>query len=211
MDGVIESGEATINEAPITGESMPAIRFPGDSVYAGTILMAGTIRIRVTGVGSETVVGKLIERVELAQALRPQIQTIGDRFAKKGRSFLVPGGGTRFAGYTRPAAGSDDASGRLSLRGRAGHADRDERLHWELRTARHSGQGRNAPRIHGGSRHRGFRQDRHPDREPAEREPGDSVREWLHGGARSVAGGAGGNALAASAGDCDSLSGRPDA
>ena len=93
VDGVIEAGEATINESPITGESMPAVRFAGDSVYAGTILMAGTIRIRVTGVGSETVVGKLIERVELAQALRPQIQTIGDRFAKKvvPSSFLAAG------------------------------------------------------------------------------------------------------------------------
>ena len=93
VDGVIESGEATINEAPITGESMPAIRFRGDTVYAGTILMAGTIRIRVTGVGSQTVVGKLIERVELAQALRPQIQKIGDRFAKKvvPSSFLAAG------------------------------------------------------------------------------------------------------------------------
>ena len=93
VDGVIESGEATINEAPITGESMPAMRSAGDSVYAGTILMAGAIRIRVTGVGSETVVGKLIERVELAQALRPQIQTIGDRFARKvvPSSFLAAG------------------------------------------------------------------------------------------------------------------------
>jgi len=93
VDGVIESGEATINEAPITGESMPAIRSAGDSVYAGTILMAGTIRIRVTGVGSQTVVGKLIERVELAQSLRPQIQTIGDRFARKvvPSSFLAAG------------------------------------------------------------------------------------------------------------------------
>ena len=93
VDGVIETGEATINEAPITGESMPAIRSAGDSVYAGTILMAGTIRIRVTGVGSQTVVGKLIERVELAQTLRPQIQTIGDRFARKvvPSSFLAAG------------------------------------------------------------------------------------------------------------------------
>jgi len=93
VDGVIESGEATVNEAPITGESMPAIRFAGDSVYAGTILMAGAIRIRVTGVGSQTVVGKLIERVELAQTLRPQIQTIGDRFARKvvPSSFMAAG------------------------------------------------------------------------------------------------------------------------
>jgi len=83
VDGTIVSGEATINEAPITGESMPVVRSAGDGVYAGTILMAGAIRIRVTGVGADTVVGKLIERVELAHALRPQIQTIGDGFAKK--------------------------------------------------------------------------------------------------------------------------------
>jgi cation-transporting P-type ATPase C len=83
VDGIIESGGATINEAPITGESMPAIRSAGDPVYAGTVLLAGTIRIRVTSTGSDTVVGKLIERVELAQTLRPQIQTVGDKFAKK--------------------------------------------------------------------------------------------------------------------------------
>jgi manganese/zinc-transporting P-type ATPase C len=83
VDGVIESGEATINEAPITGESMPAVRGRGDAVYAGTVLVAGAIRIRVTGVGADTVVGRLIERVEMAQALRPNIQTVGDRFAKR--------------------------------------------------------------------------------------------------------------------------------
>jgi manganese/zinc-transporting P-type ATPase C len=83
VDGVIQYGEATINESPITGESMPAIRGAGDSVYAGTVLLAGEIHIRVTGVGAGTVVGKLIERVELAQALRPRIQTVGDRFARK--------------------------------------------------------------------------------------------------------------------------------
>ena len=83
VDGVILSGQATINESPITGESMPVIRAAGESVYAGTLLVAGAIQIRVTGVGNQTVVGKLIERVELAQALRPQIQTIGDRFARK--------------------------------------------------------------------------------------------------------------------------------
>lgn len=83
VDGVIVSGEATINEAPITGESMPVVRSIGDTVYAGTLLMAGSVRIRVTGVGAATVVGKLIERVEQAHALRPPIQTLGDRFAKK--------------------------------------------------------------------------------------------------------------------------------
>jgi manganese/zinc-transporting P-type ATPase C len=82
VDGVIESGAATVNEAPITGESMPVIRREGDDVYAGTVLLAGTIRVRVTGTGTNTVVGKMIERVELAQALRPEIQKVGDRFAR---------------------------------------------------------------------------------------------------------------------------------
>jgi manganese/zinc-transporting P-type ATPase C len=82
VDGVIESGAATVNEAPITGESMPVIRREGDEVYAGTVLLVGTIRVRVTGTGTDTVVGKMIERVEQAQALRPEIQKVGDRFAK---------------------------------------------------------------------------------------------------------------------------------
>jgi cation-transporting P-type ATPase C len=82
VDGVIQSGAATLNEAPITGESMPVVRREGDRVYAGTILLAGTIRVQVTGTGTDTVVGKMIERVEQAQALRPEIQKVGDQFAK---------------------------------------------------------------------------------------------------------------------------------
>jgi manganese/zinc-transporting P-type ATPase C len=83
VDGVIESGEATVNEAAITGESMPVRKWRGDVVYAGTVVLAGAIRVRVTEVGSNTVVGRLIEQVEQAQTLRPRIQTVGDAFAKR--------------------------------------------------------------------------------------------------------------------------------
>jgi manganese/zinc-transporting P-type ATPase C len=82
VDGVIQSGAATVNEAPITGESMPVVRVEGNRVYAGTVLLAGTIRVRVTGTGTDTLVGKMIERVEQAQALRPEIQKVGDQFAR---------------------------------------------------------------------------------------------------------------------------------
>jgi cation-transporting P-type ATPase C len=81
VDGVIESGEGTINEAAVTGESVPVIRGPGTRVHAGTLLVAGTLVIRITEVGSDTVIGKLIERVEHAQSLKPEIQRTGDRFA----------------------------------------------------------------------------------------------------------------------------------
>jgi cation-transporting P-type ATPase C len=83
VDGFIEDGEGYINEAPITGESVPVLRRRGDTVYAGTILLSDSIKLRVTEVGAATVVGRLIQRVEQAHHLRPHIQTVGDAFAKR--------------------------------------------------------------------------------------------------------------------------------
>lgn len=83
VDGIVNAGEGTLNESAITGESMPVSRAAGDRVFAGTVLLAGRLHIEVTHTGSDTAVGKLIERVEMAQTLRPEIQTIGDAFARK--------------------------------------------------------------------------------------------------------------------------------
>jgi cation-transporting P-type ATPase C len=83
VDGLIEDGTGTLNEAPITGESMPVLRNAGDRVYAGTVLMAGRVRIRVERIGADTAVGHLIQRVEEAQASRAPIQTIGERFSQR--------------------------------------------------------------------------------------------------------------------------------
>lgn len=83
VDGIVEAGEAFVNQAPITGESMPVMRRFEDPVYAGTVIVSGSVKVRVTGVGSDTVVGRLIQRVEEAQTLRPRIQTVGDAFAKR--------------------------------------------------------------------------------------------------------------------------------
>jgi cation-transporting P-type ATPase C len=83
VDGVVETGCGTINEAPITGESIPVIRNVGDPVYAGTVLLAGDLRVRAERVGDDTAVGRLIQRVEEAQELRAPIQTIGERFSTR--------------------------------------------------------------------------------------------------------------------------------
>jgi cation-transporting P-type ATPase C len=83
VDGIVEARGGTVNEAPITGESMPVFRNPGDTVYAGTLLLAGGLRIRVTRVGNDTAVGRLIQRVEEAQELRAPIQTVGERFSTR--------------------------------------------------------------------------------------------------------------------------------
>jgi cation-transporting P-type ATPase C len=83
VDGVILEGQGTINEAPITGESMPVMKVAGGLVYAGTVLLAGDVRVRVERVGNETAVGRLIRRVEEARELRAPIQTVGDRFSER--------------------------------------------------------------------------------------------------------------------------------
>lgn len=93
VDGRVETGAGTINEAPITGESMPVMKNPGDAVFAGTILLAGEIHIRTERVGADTAVGRLIQRVEEAQDLRAPIQTVGERFSARfvPFSFLLAG------------------------------------------------------------------------------------------------------------------------
>ena len=129
VDGRVDEGTGTVNEAPITGESIPAMRNAGDQVYAGTILLAGRIRIRVERVGADTAVGRLIERVEQAQESRAPIQTIGDRFSMR----FVPASFALAAlvllAHRRPSAGAHDAARGLPLRLRAGDTDGGERRH----------------------------------------------------------------------------------
>jgi cation-transporting P-type ATPase C len=86
-DGVILAGDGAINEAPITGESIPSYKRPGDPVWAGTLVESGALRLRVQHVGTETAVGRLIQRVEEADELRAPIATIGERFSR----WFVPG------------------------------------------------------------------------------------------------------------------------
>jgi cation-transporting P-type ATPase C len=93
VDGPVEAGQATVNEAPITGESMPVFRNPGDCVFAGTLVEAGWVHVRAEQVGDATAVGRLIRRVEEARELKAPIETIGDTFSRRfvPASFLLAG------------------------------------------------------------------------------------------------------------------------
>ncbi|MCC7370260.1 MAG: cadmium-translocating P-type ATPase [Chloroflexi bacterium] len=82
VDGVVEDGEATVNQAAITGEAMPVARVAGDRVFAGTIVEAGHIIIRTTAVGDDTAVGRIIQRVEEAREHRAPIQCSVDHFSE---------------------------------------------------------------------------------------------------------------------------------
>ena len=82
VDGKVISGEGHINEASITGESVPVSKKEGSLVYAGTILENGTIQIVAEKVGEDTTFGKIIELVEEAQDSKSEAERFIDRFAK---------------------------------------------------------------------------------------------------------------------------------
>jgi manganese/zinc-transporting P-type ATPase C len=83
VDGEVVLGQGAVNEAPITGESLPIYKNPGDTVYAGTVLELGSLRVVATRVGMDTAVGRLIQRVEQARELRAPIETVAEGFSRR--------------------------------------------------------------------------------------------------------------------------------
>jgi Cd2+/Zn2+-exporting ATPase len=82
LDGVVVAGTSDVNQAPITGESMPADKAAGDEVFAGSINGHGTLDVRVTRLRRDTTLARIIHLVEDAQAQRAPSQTLVDRFAR---------------------------------------------------------------------------------------------------------------------------------
>ncbi len=81
LDGVVLEGHSAIDQAPVTGESIPVEKGPGDAVFAGTINTSGELHVRVTAAAGNTTLDRIIHAVEQAQATRAPIQRFVDRFA----------------------------------------------------------------------------------------------------------------------------------
>jgi Cd2+/Zn2+-exporting ATPase/Cu+-exporting ATPase len=81
VDGTVSDGQATVDQAAITGESMPVERGMGEDVYAATFVRLGSLRVRVDRVGSETTFGRVVRMVEEAEGNRADVQRLADRFS----------------------------------------------------------------------------------------------------------------------------------
>ncbi|MBI5488696.1 MAG: copper-translocating P-type ATPase [Deltaproteobacteria bacterium] len=78
-DGVVEDGEAAVDQSMLTGESVPVSRRAGDKVIGATVDTDGRLVVRVTGVGAETALARIVALVRRAQASRASIQRLADR------------------------------------------------------------------------------------------------------------------------------------
>src|SRR5690554_5635875 len=87
VDGTVVSGHGGVDEASITGESVPAEKAEGTEVFAGTWLRSGVLRVKAVGIGADTALARIIHRVEDAQDAKAKTQTFMEKFAK----YYTPG------------------------------------------------------------------------------------------------------------------------
>ena len=81
LDGKVTTGSSAVDQSPVTGESMPIEKGPGDEVFAGTINQSGALEFEVTAPASDTVLARIIHAVEEAQGSRAPTQRFVDSFA----------------------------------------------------------------------------------------------------------------------------------
>jgi len=82
LDGEVLAGASSVNQAPVTGESLPVDKGPGDEVFAGSINGRGALDVRVTRLRRDSTLARIIHLVEQAQAQRAPSQTFVERFAR---------------------------------------------------------------------------------------------------------------------------------
>ena len=86
VDGIFLSGNGSVNQSAITGESMPVEKKPGDDVFAGTLNEVGAFEVKVTRLGKDTTIGQIVQMVKDAQSQQAPVQRLANRYAK----ILVP-------------------------------------------------------------------------------------------------------------------------
>ena len=82
VDGTVISGSSAVNQAPVTGESVPVLRSPGSEVYAGTVNGEAALEIQVSHIAADSTISRIVRLVEIAQSQRSPAERFIDRFAR---------------------------------------------------------------------------------------------------------------------------------
>lgn len=81
VDGLVFKGSATVNQASLTGESIPVLKEAGSNVLSATVVMSGNITVRAVKIGSQTIFEQMVALVESSQEAKTRMKTIAERFA----------------------------------------------------------------------------------------------------------------------------------
>ncbi len=130
VDGTVVTGNSFVDQASITGESLPVEKGPGTKVFAGTINHSGVLEIEAEKVGRDTAFGRIIEAVERAENSRAPIQRLADRLAGYLVYFALGCAALTFLDHARRPVHNlrDRGSGRM--RHCSGHSAGDSGSDW---------------------------------------------------------------------------------
>ena len=109
VDGRIIAGASEVDEAHITGESLPVSKQPGDRVTGGAINGSGLLRVQTTAIGAETVLSRMVRLIEDAQGAKPEIQKLVDRVAAVFVPVVLAIAALTLAGWLFAGAGAEAA------------------------------------------------------------------------------------------------------
>lgn len=109
VDGVILSGSSALDESSLTGESVPADKKEGDSVFGGTVNTTGSLTIRATAVGADSMLSRIIRMVEQAQGSKAPVQAAADRVASVFVPSVIGVAAVTFLGWMLAGGGVETA------------------------------------------------------------------------------------------------------
>ena len=164
VDGIVIGGTGALDEASITGESIPVEKSEGEQVFAGTISRGGFLQVRATGIGADTTLARIIHRVEEAQDAKARTQSFMERFSTVVHPRHHPARSAHGARHRERRARADPAGDRLPRSDGHLHSGLDRGRHRPRCQGRHPHQGWRVPGDQREDHRRRSGQDRHSHR-----------------------------------------------